>query len=134
MSKFKRVKHPLAANFVYEKPNRVWYVSYNPGPILRSSEETALVIKTPIDGLNTDTPVTFLILDGDYRKEYEQCNTLLECLKVFCSHPDEVSGWSACDNSQVMSAMRDSEHLKALIQEDLKNDGSERYTKSISKN
>ena len=61
-----------------------FYVSYNPDPVLGSGPETALVI----DG-------KFLILDGDFRKEYEErVHSFEECHKFFKDHLDKKSRWS----------------------------------------
>ncbi len=58
-----------------------FYISYNPDPL---GPETALVK----DG-------KFLILDGDFRKEYEErVESFEECLKFFKDHQDRRSRWS----------------------------------------
>lgn len=66
-------------------------VSFNPSPGMGFSTfaaddggaETALIV----DG-------EYLILNGDFREEYERCETLDDCLRFFASRPDLVSTWS----------------------------------------
>ena len=84
-----------------------YYISYNPntsstieGKIFnelgesfgigrKSKEETALVLI--IKGSNR----IFKILNGDFRKDYEQCKNLAECLSFYYSKKKEFgSDWS----------------------------------------
>jgi len=46
-------------------------------PLDEDSKETALYIKES---------KTYLILNGDFREEYEECNSLKDCMAVYKQH------------------------------------------------
>lgn len=92
MQKFKRVKH--SNNFVLQ--GNGFYISYNPNTRLSTpfkfgddGEETALCIEKK-------TGITFLILRGDWRKQYRKAfPSLKACRKVYEDNEAEhASVWS----------------------------------------
>jgi len=76
-------------NKIDKDTNEAFYISYNQHPpsifgcsleeTTITSPETALVLRV----LGEEHMHTFLILLGDFRKEYEACSTVKACLKVF---------------------------------------------------
>jgi len=68
-----------------------FYISYQPkpwSPLGASPPETALVIMN-------ENGVKFLILEGDFRKEYEKrIDNLEECIKFFKENKKYKSMWS----------------------------------------
>lgn len=76
--------------FINNAPNEVirgegYYVSYNPGPWLGESDETALVKDDK-----------FYILNGDWRKEYKEVNGkgFDKAYEIFMGNLDKKSFWS----------------------------------------
>lgn len=60
----------------------------DPDLSFKDGEETALY--------NEKTSVWY-ILEGDFRKEYEACNSFEECLEVYKNNIDKRSNWSSDD-------------------------------------
>ncbi len=56
-----------------------------PGTNFKDGEETALR-----DKINNE----WYILEGDFRKEYEVCSTLEECMEVYNKNINRRSNWS----------------------------------------
>ena len=91
MTQLKWEKNEGAGNYILE--GNQFYISYNPNPgFFWSSDlvppETALVIMN-------ENGVKFLILEGDFRKEYEKrIDNLEECIKFFKENKKHKSMWS----------------------------------------
>lgn len=78
----------LTHNEVLQKDG--YYISYNGNTDLNleGRGETALV-------LEKEEGKRFWILNGDYRKEYEECESVKEAVKVFLKHKeDDHAFWS----------------------------------------
>ncbi len=81
------------------------YLSYNPQTTKSPLTDLANIIstlgdlgKTFIDGEETAIfsreKNDFYILEGDFRKELEACETLEECLVIYNNNKDKQSNWS----------------------------------------
>lgn len=73
----------------YVNIRKGFYLSYNPITLdfTRPPGETAICIgKIPNKN--------FFILNGDFRKQYDKCETLADCLKFFIKNESEVSIFS----------------------------------------
>ena len=58
---------------------KYFYISYEHFNPNTEMKETAIVLATNI----YREPTAYLILEGDYRQEFEKCNTIKECINVF---------------------------------------------------
>jgi len=89
MAQLKWRRNKEFGNYVLERDQ--FYISYQPTPLSPSASlppETALVIMN-------ENGVKFLILEGDFRNEYEKrINSLEECIKFFKENIKHKSKWS----------------------------------------
>lgn len=77
--------HKDFANSIISRKDEGYYLSYNPDPLAGDSDETALYL------YDSDE---FLILNGDFREEYEKCKSLKECMEVYEKNKKHRNIWS----------------------------------------
>lgn len=66
-------------NKIDNDTGQYYYISYNKFNLATENEETALILQFDLSG----NPTRYVIVNGDFRNEFEKCKTILECLKVF---------------------------------------------------